>query len=408
MANFMTILSGGGVALLIVALFLGFSNLASLYLSLRSQYIVRSGLFVLAALGIMTFPVYVDGDILLDQRTAILAVATMFGGIVTAVLTAGAMLAYRAYFGGSAMLAGMAGIVLTLVACVLLVKWWRLRHALHAQAYDGRLILACGFTAGVCAASTLLLVPPEEVGWTLFQNEGLSMFLVQIVSTSLFGFVLRPHIERQRNLDELERKNASLRDAIVQTISALSTAMMHRDPGVASHEKRMTELAVAIGTELKFDSDRLQGLKLAAMVHDIGMMQLPAEILMRPRKLTEQEFALVKLHAQNGYEILRTVHFPWPLADIVSQHHENFDGSGYPQGLTGQQILLEARILRVADSMEAMLSHRPFRRAYDLDHALASLEKAKGKAYDPQVADACVRLFRQKNFSFMAPLRAAA
>lgn len=406
MANFLTILSGGGVALLIVALFLGISNLAGLYLSMRSQHVVRSGLFLLAALAIMTFPVYVNGDTLLDQRTAILAVTTLFGGFVTSVLTAAAMLAYRAYFGGSAMLAGMAGIVLTLLVCQLLVTWWRRRPA--ATAYDGRLILAAGIAAGLCAALSLLLVQPHTAGWALFRNEGLAMFLVQVVSTCLFGFVLRLHVERQRNLDELEQKNGALRDALVQTISALSAAMMHRDPGVASHEKRMTELAVAIGAEMGFDSDRLQGLRLAAMVHDIGMMQLPAEILMRPRKLTEQEFALVKLHAQNGYEILRTVHFPWPLADIVSQHHENFDGSGYPSGVAGRQILLDARILRVADSMEAMLSHRPFRRAYDLEHALARLEEGKGKAYDPEVADACIRLFRQKHFSFLPRFRSAA
>jgi HD-GYP domain-containing protein (c-di-GMP phosphodiesterase class II) len=140
---------------------------------------------------------------------------------------------------------------------------------------------------------------------------------------------------------------------------------------------------------------------LAALVHDIGKMQLPAEILMRPRKLSAEEFALVQLHAENGYQILKDVQFPWPLAEVVRQHHEDFDGGGYPNGLSGEQILLEARILRVADSMEAMLSHRPFRRAYGLDYAIASLEANIGKLYDAQVADACIRLFREKNFSFM-------
>ncbi|TCS37885.1 putative nucleotidyltransferase with HDIG domain [Paucimonas lemoignei] len=406
MANFLAILSGGGVTLLIVALFLSISNLAALYLSVRKQHLVRSALFVFTALGVMMFPVYGGGDTLLDQRAAILAVATIFGSVATAMMTALAMLIYRAYVGGSAMLAGLLGITLMLAVSVLLVKWWRHRHA--AQPYAGRLILAAGIAAGLCSVVSLLLVGPGGKGLDLVQQEGWSIFLVQVVSTCLFGFMLKLHVEREHNLEELRQKNSALRDTLVQTIGALSAAMMHRDPAVASHEKRVAELAVAIGAEFGFDRDRLEALKLAAMVHDIGMMQLPAEILMRPRKLTEQEFALVKLHAQNGYEILRTVEFPWPLADIVHQHHENFDGSGYPLGLSGEAISLEARILRVADSMEAMLSHRPFRRAHALDHALASLEQGKGKAYDPQVADACLRVLRDNKFSFVPPVRSAA
>ncbi len=153
--------------------------------------------------------------------------------------------------------------------------------------------------------------------------------------------------------------------------------------------------------------DRLEGLRLAALVHDIGKLQLPAEILMRPRKLTEEEFELVRQHPDSGYQILKDVRCPWPLAEIVRQHHEDVNGGGYPRGLTGGQILLEARILRVADSMEAMLSHQPFRRACDLDYAIASLEEAKDRCYDAQVVDACIRLFRSGKFVFATAGKAA-
>jgi putative nucleotidyltransferase with HDIG domain len=315
------------------------------------------------------------------------------------------MLAYRAYIGGSAVLTGMPCIAATLAACAALIYWWRRRTGTHAVSVS--LILAAGVTAGVCSALVLPLVPPLATAWQLFQREAASLFLVQVVSTCLFGFLLKLQAERRQSVGELKQKNIALRGALEQAIGALSMAMMHRDPGVAGHEKRVAELATAIGAELGLDRDRLEGLTLAALVHDIGKMQLPAEILMRPRQLTEEEFGLVKLHPENGYEILQDIQSPWPLAEIVRQHHEDFNGGGYPNGLSGEQILLEARILRVADSMEAMLSHRPFRRAYDLDYAVASMEAQKGKSYDPQVADACIRLFREMHFSFMPAKKAA-
>lgn len=405
MDNFLTILSGGGVILLIVALFLAVGDLAGTHLSSRQRHLLRSTLFVLTGLAVLQFPLHVNGDVLLDQRNAILAVATLFGGIPTALVTAAAMLAYRAYLGGSALLAGMLGIAGTQLACAVLVYWWRRRTG--TRVVSGGLILAAGVTAGSSAAFFLLLVPPAATGWQLFLQEAVSMFLVQVVSTCLFGFLLKLQIERQQSVGKLKQKNIALRAALEQAIGALSMVMTHRDPGVADHEKRVADLATAIGAELGFDGERLQGLKLAALVHDIGKIQLPAEILMRPRKLSEEEFNLVKLHAENGYHILKDIQFPWPLAEIVRQHHENFDGSGYPNGLSGEQILLEARILRVTDSMEAMLSHRPFRRAYGPDYAIASMAAQKGHCFDPQVADACIRIIRDRNFSFVPTSKAA-
>lgn len=196
----------------------------------------------------------------------------------------------------------------------------------------------------------------------------------------------------QKSLDE---KNTALSQTLHQTVSALSAAMAHRDLSTAGHEHRVSELSVAIGRELGFDENRLEGLGIAAMIHDVGQIQVPAEILTRPRRLSPEEFDLVRMHAEAGRDILRDIKFPWPVADIVHQHHENMDGSGYPRGLAGEDILPEARIIRVADSVEAMLSHRPFRRAATIDAAVGQLLAGKGALYDSEVVDACIRLVEQ-------------
>lgn len=201
-------------------------------------------------------------------------------------------------------------------------------------------------------------------------------------------------------IDISARKSAeeSLRQSLIQAISALSAAMVHRDLSTAGHEVRVSDLAVAIGRKLQLDAHQLEGLGLAAMVHDIGQIQIPSEILTRPRRLNHEEFELVKMHAEASHEILKDIHFPWPIADIAWQHHENMDGSGYPRGLAGNDILLEARIIHVADSMEAMLSHRPFRRQLGLEQALAQLKQYRGSVYDSQVVDACLTLFTEHGY----------
>ena len=203
-------------------------------------------------------------------------------------------------------------------------------------------------------------------------------------------------------VDISARKQAeeSLRQSLIQAISALSSAMVHRDLTTAGHEVRVSDLAMAIGRALQLDEKRLEGLGLAAMVHDIGQIQIPSEILTRPRRLNSEEFELVKMHAQAGYEILKDIHFPWPIAEIARQHHENMDGSGYPRGLRGEEILLEARIIHVADSLEAMLSHRPFRRQLGLPYALTQLKQHRGSIYDAAVVDACLDLLTVQGYQF--------
>ncbi|MCX7843973.1 MAG: HD-GYP domain-containing protein [Candidatus Bipolaricaulota bacterium] len=173
-----------------------------------------------------------------------------------------------------------------------------------------------------------------------------------------------------------------------------------REPYTAGHQRRVAELACAIAQELGLSAERIQGLRVAALLHDVGKaLFVPIEILSKPGKLTDLEMALIREHPRAGYEILRRVEFPWPVAEIVHQHHERLDGSGYPRGLKGEAILLEARILAVADVVEAMSSHRPYRPALGVEAALAEIREKAGKLYDPKVVEACLRVFA-RGFQF--------
>jgi len=159
-------------------------------------------------------------------------------------------------------------------------------------------------------------------------------------------------------------------------------------------------VARAIATEMNLPIDRIDGIRMAAAIHDLGKISVPAEILSKPTKLTNLEFMLIKTHSQSGYDILKDIEFPWPVARIVLEHHERMNGSGYPNGLTGDNILMESRILAVADVVEAIASHRPYRPALGVDAALEEIEKNKGTLYDPEVVEVCLRLFREKGFGF--------
>lgn len=199
--------------------------------------------------------------------------------------------------------------------------------------------------------------------------------------------------ERRRGERKLQQSFEVLQRVFEDSVEALASALEVRDPYTAGHQRRVAQLAAAIAKELGLGRNQIRGLYLAALVHDIGKISVPAEVLNKPGRLEELEFGLIKNHPQVGYEILSKVKFPWPVAEIVRQHHERNDGSGYPRGLRGEEILLEARILAVADVVEAMSSHRPYRPALGLDVALEEIARHRGKLYDPQVVDACLRLF---------------
>jgi PAS domain S-box-containing protein len=204
--------------------------------------------------------------------------------------------------------------------------------------------------------------------------------------------------DRKQAEKQLQETLESLRKAINTTIQVMVSAVETRDPYTAGHQVRSADLARAIATEMGLPQEKINGIRMAGSIHDIGKLSIPAEILSKPTKLSEIEFSLIREHARKGYELLKDVESPWPLAEIVHQHHERMDGSGYPRNLKGDDILIEARILTVADVVEAMASHRPYRPGLGIDVALAEIEKNRGIYYDDAVADACLRLFRKKGF----------
>ncbi len=209
--------------------------------------------------------------------------------------------------------------------------------------------------------------------------------------------------------DITARKNAEeglkvtvdkLKKATEAVINTLVVAVEARDPYTAGHQKRVSNLAVAIAKKIGLSSERIEGIRVSGMIHDLGKIAIPAEILSLPRKLTELEFTLVKTHPTAGFDIIKDVEFPWPVAQTVLQHHERFNGSGYPHGIRGDQMLLEARIIAVADVVEAMASHRPYRPSLGIDAALEEIKRNKGIYYDSEVVDLCLDLFKRDGFRF--------
>jgi len=192
----------------------------------------------------------------------------------------------------------------------------------------------------------------------------------------------------------------TLRRVLDETTGALSTAVEIRDPYTAGHQERVTRLAEAIAAEMNFSDERISAVHTAGMLHDIGKIYVPAEFLSRPGKITDNEYNILKQHAQEGYEILKSIEYKYPIAEIVYQHHERINGSGYPRKLSGDRILIEARIISVADVVEAMASPRPYRPALGIDKALDEIRKNRGILYDENVVDACLTLFQDKGFQF--------
>jgi PAS domain S-box-containing protein/putative nucleotidyltransferase with HDIG domain len=212
--------------------------------------------------------------------------------------------------------------------------------------------------------------------------------------------ILRETTARRRTEEELRLTLEKLQKAMGATIQAMSLTVETRDPYTAGHQRRVSDLAQAIATEMKLNKEEIDAIRMAASIHDLGKISIPAEILSKPGKINEFEFRLIQNHPQIGYEILRTIEFPWPIAEIVLQHHERINGSGYPNGLRGEEIHIIARILAVADVVEAMVSHRPYRSALTLGEAIHEITKNRGTLYDPDAVDACKLLFIEGRFAF--------
>jgi len=215
--------------------------------------------------------------------------------------------------------------------------------------------------------------------------------------------LLKGEIENRKQIQlELEQSFENLKKVMGATIQAISMTVEKRDPYTSGHQMRVAELTRAIAETIGLSEDRIEGVYVAASIHDIGKISLPAEILSKPIQLSEIEISLIQAHAQAGYDILKGLDFPWPIADIIIQHHERMDGSGYPRGLSGDRISIEARIIGVADVVETMSSHRPYRPSMGIEKALEEITRNSGTLYDSQVVDACLKIFNEKGFEFLS------
>ncbi len=251
-------------------------------------------------------------------------------------------------------------------------------------------VLALPLVSAGTVLGALCIYAAEHNGFDVEEIRLLS----ELVDDLAFGIItLRVRAEYRTSAERLRR-------SMEATIEAIAGTVEMRDAYTGGHQRRVAELAMAIAGEMGMTEDEIHGIHLAGVVHDLGKIQVPAEILSKPAKLTKIEYELIKVHSQAGYEILKGIEFPWPIAQLVYQHHERLDGSGYPRGLKGEEILIGAKILAVADTIEAMSSHRPYRAGLGIDAALAEITKNSGKLFDAAAVDACVKLFREKRFAF--------
>ncbi|MDP2760357.1 MAG: HD domain-containing protein [Sideroxyarcus sp.] len=238
----------------------------------------------------------------------------------------------------------------------------------------------------------------EQLVQLVFQNEEKEKRAAELVIAN--KELVFQNEEKEKRAAELVIANKKLQDSLEDTVRAIATIGEMRDPYTSGHQVRVADLATAIAKQLGLPDEQVHAIHLAGMVHDLGKIKVPAEILSKPGRITDIEFSLIKIHPQAGYDILKGIDFPWPIAQIVLQHHERLDGSGYPQGLKGEQIIIEARILSVADVVEAMSSHRPYRPGLGIEVALAEITRQRGIHFDPAVVDACLALFREQHYSF--------
>ena len=271
------------------------------------------------------------------------------------------------------------------------------REAAIRRGYQSSIALPLVCENHVLGALTLYAPEPDA-----FNPEEVTL-LEELANDLAYGIeTLRTRAERDRITFEQLHHVEILRQSLEDSIKAIVDTVEARDPYTAGHQSRVGLLAVAISKEIGLPEETIHGIALAASVHDLGKISVPAEILSKPGRLTDVEFQLMKEHVQRGYDILKDIKFPWPLATMVWQHHERMDGSGYPKGLKGDQILLESRILAVADVVEAMSSHRPYRPALGIGPALEEIGRGRGVLYDPSVVDACLKLFRERGYSLPA------
>jgi len=235
----------------------------------------------------------------------------------------------------------------------------------------------------------------------IYINEEEKELLEELTNDLAFCFQNIELEEKERQVEKkVQQSYKRLQKNMKDIIATIGKITETRDPYTSGHQLRVSKLATTIAQEMKLPLNKIEGIRIASLIHDIGKIGIPAEILVKPNKLTEIEFSLIKDHSQIGSDILKSIDFSWPITQIILQHHERMDGSGYPQGLKSEDILLEAKIVGVADVVEAMSSHRPYRPALGIDAALEEISQNKGILYDPEVVDICLKLFKEKEFKF--------
>lgn len=330
----------------------------------------------------------------LDIRGSAIAISLLYGGNGVGMVTSAVEGLTRYFWEGDGNLVSELRIVADF-----LVPYLLLNVFMGKQVTSFMQIAVTGIAVGLTDTLSLCLHSPFSTGLKTFTHFGMELFFFNALAIMMFGGLLHQQDARQISRRLLFELNSRLKLQFEQSIESLGSAIMHRDPSTANHQRRVADIAVAIAREMNLDENQQECLRLAGLLHDTGQIEIPAEILNRARTLSAEEFDLIKCHADSGVEILKGIDFSCDVRKIVHQHHENMDGSGYPLGLHGEEILLGARIIRVADSLEAMLSHRPFRQAHDLQYALGELEAGSGKKYDHEVVQACRNLIAQQGIS---------
>jgi putative two-component system response regulator len=267
-----------------------------------------------------------------------------------------------------------------------------LAHIIKAR-YKADVIIMTGFV--------------EDFNYEDIVRQGASDFLQKPVRIAEFIARLKRVINERRSRSDLSQALTDvklnldkLRRAMEGIVEAISVTVEMRDPYTSGHQKRVAELACAIAREMQLSEDEIYGLHMASVIHDLGKITVPAEILSKPGQLSGLEYELIKSHVQAGYDILKQIDFPWPLAEIILQHHERMNGSGYPNGLRQEEILLPARILSVSDVFETIASHRPYRPSLGLQRAMDEIRDNRGELYDNRVADVCLALIEEDRFQF--------
>ena len=247
---------------------------------------------------------------------------------------------------------------------------------------------------------------PQRYEFRIIQKNGTTMWAE--LNTVVISWEGKPSTlnfleditERKFAEEKLVKSYESLKKTLNDALNMMVKIVETRDPYTAGHQQRVADLATSIAREMKLEDTRIDQLRMAAIIHDIGKMYVPSDILSKPGRLSDIEFSLIKTHAQSGYDIVKSMDFPCSVAKTVLQHHERLDGSGYPNQIKGEDTLLEAKILAVADVIEAMAANRPYRPALGIDKALEEISNGKGKLYDPDVVDACLELFNSGKFEF--------